>query len=68
MKLRPVGAEVFRADGRTDGQTDTIKLIVCFRNFVKATIMKSGVQCHSAFTSGRSVYLISTCIPYNKTN
>jgi hypothetical protein len=32
MKIRPVGAELFRADGSTDGQTDTTELIVAFRN------------------------------------
>jgi hypothetical protein len=40
MKIRPVGAELFRADGhrdiRTDGQTDFTELIVAFRNFAKA--------------------------------
>jgi len=30
MKILKVGAELFRADGRTDGRT---KLIVAFRNF-----------------------------------
>ena len=37
MKIRPVEAELFHADrrtgGRTDGQTDTTKLIVAFPNF-----------------------------------
>ena len=33
MKIRPVGAELFRAK---DGQTDMTKLMVAFRNFVKA--------------------------------
>jgi len=32
MKIHPVGAEFLRADGRTD----MTKLIVAFRNFVKA--------------------------------
>jgi hypothetical protein len=32
MKLRPVGAELFHADG----QTDMIKLIAAFRNFADA--------------------------------
>jgi len=32
MEIRPVGAEFFRADGRTG----TAKLIVAFRNFAKA--------------------------------
>jgi hypothetical protein len=35
MKIRPVGAELLNADGRTDGQTDMTKLIVAFRNFSK---------------------------------
>jgi hypothetical protein len=35
MKIRPVGAEVFHADGRRDGRTDRqmTKVIVAFRNF-----------------------------------
>ena len=32
MKIRPVGAELFHADGRTD----MAKLIDALRNFVKA--------------------------------
>ena len=36
MKIRPVGAELFHADGRTDGQTDITKPIVPFRNSAKA--------------------------------
>jgi hypothetical protein len=32
MKIRPLGAELFQADG----QTDVTKLIVSFRNFVNA--------------------------------
>jgi hypothetical protein len=32
MKIRPVGAELFHADG----QTDMTKLTVAFRNFAKA--------------------------------
>ena len=31
MKFRPVGAESFHADGRTD----TTKLLIAFRNFAK---------------------------------
>jgi hypothetical protein len=33
MKIRPVGTEVFHADGRTDGRTLMTKLTVAFRNF-----------------------------------
>jgi len=32
MKIRQVGAELFHADRRADGQTDMMKLIVAFRN------------------------------------
>jgi hypothetical protein len=32
MKIRPVGAELFHADGRTD----MTKLIVAFRNFANS--------------------------------
>jgi hypothetical protein len=33
MKMCPVGAELFHADGRTDRRTDMTKIIVAFRNF-----------------------------------
>ena len=36
MKIRPVSAELFHADGRIDGQTDMTKLIVVFHNFANA--------------------------------
>jgi hypothetical protein len=36
MKIRLVRADLFHAEGRRDGQTDTTKLIVIFRNFAKA--------------------------------
>jgi hypothetical protein len=36
MKIRPVGAELFNADRRTEGLTDMTKLSVAFRNFAKA--------------------------------
>jgi len=36
MKIRPLRTELFRADGRTDGETELTKLIVAFRNFAKA--------------------------------
>jgi len=35
MKIRPVGAE-FLADGWTDGQSDTTKLLFAFRSFANA--------------------------------
>jgi len=36
MKPRPVGAELFHADGRTDGEPDMTKPIVAVRNFANA--------------------------------
>ena len=33
MKIRPVGGELFKPDGRMDTQTNMTKLIVAFRNF-----------------------------------
>jgi len=36
MKIRPVGAELFHAGRRTEGQTDMTKLTVTFRNFANA--------------------------------
>jgi hypothetical protein len=40
MKIRPVGAALFHADGRTDRQTDMTNLIVAFRNFANASNKK----------------------------
>jgi len=34
--MRPVGAELFHADRRTDRQTDMTKLTVDFQNFTNA--------------------------------
>jgi hypothetical protein len=36
MKFRPVGAELFHADRRKDGQTDMMNRIAVFRNFANA--------------------------------
>jgi len=40
IKIRPMGADLFRADGRmqrqTDGRAEMMKLIVTFRNFENA--------------------------------
>jgi len=37
MKIRTMGAELFHADGRTDGQNGVTNLTVAFRNFAKAS-------------------------------
>jgi hypothetical protein len=65
MKIRPVGDELFHADGRTD----MTKLIVAFRNFAKARINVSKFA-SSAF--GKYVYtergptgpLFLHCLPW----
>jgi len=36
MKVRPMGAELFQADGRKDRRTDMTKLIVAYQSFAKA--------------------------------
>jgi hypothetical protein len=49
MKIRPVGAELFRADW----QTDMTKLIVAFRNFAnapKTLVIRWKIQTHWHFT------------------
>jgi len=40
VKIRPVEAELFHADGRTDRRTDMTKLIIAFRNFANAPIKR----------------------------
>ena len=37
IKVRLVGAELFDADGRTDGKTDMTQPMVTFGNFSKAS-------------------------------
>jgi hypothetical protein len=36
IKMRPVGAELFHADERIDGQTDMMNLTVAFRSLSNA--------------------------------
>ena len=45
MKIRPVGAELFHAGGRTVEQTNLTKLIFDFLNFAKAPTNASTVYC-----------------------
>jgi hypothetical protein len=48
MKIRPVGAELFHADGRTDVQKNMTKLRVTYRNFANAPKYKEHFStCHS---------------------
>ena len=53
MKIHPVEAELFHADGRIDGQTDVTNLIVAFRNF--ANVPKKGkvAPIHSMKAQGK---------------
>jgi hypothetical protein len=37
MKIRPMEAELFHEDARTDGRTDMTKLTVAFRKFENAS-------------------------------
>jgi 23S rRNA C2498 (ribose-2'-O)-methylase RlmM len=52
MKIRPVGAQLFHADGQTDtdteGRTYMTKLIGAFYNFAQAP-SKSTLRLYSAF-------------------
>jgi hypothetical protein len=62
MKIRPVGAELFHADG----QTDTTQLIVAFRNFANSP--KSSAFCpHSVYAfsmilTADSLLLLTTAL------
>ena len=44
MKIRPVGAEMFHADIRINGQKETTKSTVAFRNFANASEFQRGPQ------------------------
>ena len=56
MKICPVGAELFHADGRVGGgQTDMTKLIVAFRNFANAP-GKNTENCKTLFAWDGSQY------------
>jgi len=55
MKIRPVGAELFGADGRTDMTT----LIVAFRNFAKAPINVSQYTSQSPYC--QNTYVAQCC-------
>jgi len=61
MKIRPEGAELpMQTDGRTDGQTDTTKLIARVRNFTKAQKKKLyPVQDSNTKSPNRKTFTIS---------
>ena len=46
-QIHPLGAELFHANGRTDGWTDMTELIVAFRNYANAPkIARSAHRAH----------------------
>jgi hypothetical protein len=47
IKIRPVSAGLFHADGQTDGRTDMTKLIVAFREFAMAPNQRVGEDLHN---------------------
>jgi hypothetical protein len=60
IQIRPVGAELFHEDGRTDRRTDMSKLIVVFQNFANApknSMPVITVQ-RTFYLSGIKVFLI----------
>jgi hypothetical protein len=60
MTIRPVGAELFH---RTDGRTDTTKLIVAFLNFANAPNDE-----RRSFHYSRQVSVaLQKCAPYTDT-
>jgi len=44
MKIRPVGAELFQAEGHADGQTVMTKPLVCFNNFTRTPKYLMNIQ------------------------
>ena len=44
MKIRPVGADLFHGDERTDVQTDMAQLIVTFRSFTTSPKIGNGLH------------------------
>ena len=67
MKIRPVGAEMFRAERREDGRTDITKLIVAFRNFWNAPKTKCFIGLHFSGvllrTDQNLIYVAAMCCP-----
>jgi len=65
MKIRPVGAELFHADGLTD----MVKLIVAFRNFANAPIYSKIYKCFTfsfrvcSSRTGRTIVLYNCVLP-----
>jgi len=56
-----VGAELFHADGRTDGHTDMKKLIVAFRNFANASENAIGTSQQMCYVCITKLNLLMIC-------
>ena len=41
MKIRPVGTELFHAEGQTHSRTNMAKLIVAFHNFANVNALRN---------------------------
>ena len=71
MKIRPVGAELFRAGERTDGHTDMTELKVAFRNSADApkirernrslsiTLLLLDIRCSCNYGASKNPYINS---------
>jgi hypothetical protein len=58
MKIRPVGAELFHEDRRTDGRTDMTKLVVAFCNFANTPNKKRQNTVTEYFNLDYNIYTI----------
>ena len=58
MKIRPVRALFFHADGLTDGRREMTKLIVAFCNFANASMTSSNITIIRTFFKGRTFPLL----------
>jgi len=60
MKIRPVAAELFHADGRTDGHTHMTELIVAVRNtaeYPKFLLLRD-TYCSCNYDASKNPYIL----------
>jgi hypothetical protein len=74
MKFRPVVAELFHTDRRTDGQTDMTKMIVAYNNFLNSpnntnkeanTLSCKKPEISTIITPRALTYFILQFLPFN---